>query len=196
MAMPTAYRREISSFMMASAISVMGEPIDPQDTRFGTNTHQKAKNMAAFFRENFKQIRLKNEDARYFKKKLFLNYRYHEGDILHQVKVDFKKHKDTYYQLFKRISDKAKIAHISGDYGQVDFLLVHQFPTRKISSYLPEEAHADIARSSYITQKFQLSYVQDPAELWPKKRYPHPFSLGRFQRCNTCTYPGNRCSLL
>lgn len=147
----------------------VGEPIDPQDTRFGTDNHQKAKNMAAFFRENFKQIRLKNEDASYFKKKLFLNYRYHEGDILHQVKVDFNKHKNTYYQLFKQISDKAKIAHISGDYGQVDFLLVHQFPTRKISSYLPEEAHADIARSSYITQKFQLSYVQDPAELWPKK---------------------------
>lgn len=144
----------------------VGEPIDPANPQFGVGYAQRAKNVARYFKEAYKQIRLRQEDENYFKAKLYLNYLYKEGDILSQVKLDFKKHKKLYHKLFLEIDEKAKIAHITSDYGQVDFLLVHQFAARKLSTFNSNAEHRDIAKASFIVNKFHIQYVDQLEALW------------------------------
>ena len=107
--------------------------------------------ISSFFKQEFNKIRLNAEDADYFKQKLFLNFLYKEHGILKSVKKDFSQNKSIYHQLFYLISDKASIAHITTDFGQLDFLLVNQFPSRKVHTYnLNEETQ--INRQSELHQ--------------------------------------------
>lgn len=144
----------------------VGEPIDLNDERFGNSYADRTRKISRFFKEEYKKIRLKSEDADYFKQKLFLNFLYKEHGILNTVKRDFKQHKAIYHQLFYLISDKASIAHITTDFGQLDFLLVNQFPSRKVHTYNLNEEHKSIAKASYINQKFKVKYVDDLEEIW------------------------------
>lgn len=144
----------------------VGEPIDLNDERFGTSYTDRTKKISRFFKEEYNKIRLKSEDADYFKQKLFLNFLYKEHGILNTVKRDFNQNKAIYHQLFHLISDKASISHITTDFGQLDFLLVNQFPSRKVHSYNLNEEHRSIAKASYINQKFRIKYADDLVEIW------------------------------
>lgn len=136
------------------------------DVRFGENYSERTKSISKYFKEEFNKIRLNAEDADYFKQKLFLNFLYKEHGILKAVKSDFKQHKTVYHQLFYLISDKAVIAHVTNDYGQIDFLLVNQFPSRKVHTYNLNEEHRSIAKASYINQKFKIKYTDNLVEIW------------------------------
>ena len=144
----------------------VGEPIDLNDERFGTSYTDRTKKISRFFKEEYNKIRLKSEDADYFKQKLILNFLYKEHGILNTVKRDFSQNKAIYHQLFYLISDKAAIAHVTNDFGQLDFLLVNQFPSRKVHSYNLNEEHRSIAKANYINQKFKIKYAGDLEEIW------------------------------
>lgn len=144
----------------------VGAPIDLNDERFGTSYADRAKKISSFFKQEFNKIRLNAEDADYFKQKLFLNFLYKEHGILKSVKKDFSQNKSIYHQLFYLVSDKASIAHITTDFGQLDFLLVNQFPSRKVHTYNLNEEHRSIAKASYINQKFKVKYADDLSEIW------------------------------
>ncbi len=144
----------------------VGEPIDLNDERFGNSYAGRTKKISRFFKEEYNKIRLNAEDADYFKQKLFLNFLYKEHGILKSVKKDFSLNKAIYHQLFYLISDKGSIAHITTDFGQLDFLLVNQFPSRKVHTYNLNEEHRSIAKASYINQKFKVKYADDLAEIW------------------------------
>ncbi len=147
----------------------VGEPIDWNDESFGTNYAERTKKISRFFKESFKQIRLKAENEDYFKQKLFLNFLYKDYGILKTVKTDFKNHKRVYHQLFHIISDKAAIAHVTTDLGQLDFLMANQFPTRKITTFNINKEHRLISSASYTVQKFKVSYVDELPLVWNKK---------------------------
>ena len=144
----------------------VGDPILPSDPRFGTGYAQRTKGISKHFKETFKQIRLEREGQDYFRKKLKLNYLYKENNLAKKVMADFSLHKSHYHRLFMDIEEDAKIAHITGDYGQVDFLMVHQFASRKITTYNPKDHNRAISRASFILQKFNIRYVDHLAELW------------------------------
>lgn len=144
----------------------VGESIALNDERFGTSYTDRTKKISQFFKQEYNKIRLKAEDADYFKQKLFLNFLYKEHGILKAVKRDFGQNKSIYHQLFHLISDKAAIAHVTTDFGQLDFLLVNQFPSRKVHTYNVNEENRSIAKASYINQKFRVKYADDLAEIW------------------------------
>jgi len=144
----------------------VGDPIAVNDDSFGTPYADRTKKISSFFKQEFNKIRLKAEDADYFKQKLFLNFLYKEHGILNIVKADFKQHKAIYHQLFHLISDKASIAHVTTDFGQLDFLLVNQFPSRKVHTYNLNEENRLIAKASYINQKFKIKYADELSEIW------------------------------
>lgn len=147
----------------------VGEPLfftkDPSSRHYT----EQAKSIGKNFRESFKQIRFHQEDENYFQKKLFLNYLYREANLSSEIKEDFKRHKKLYYKLFREIDEKSKIAHITSDFGQIDFLLVHQFPSRRVCTFNTVEEHRDISRASYINNRFHISYVNKSDELWDKQ---------------------------
>ena len=68
--------------------------------------------------------------------------------------------------MFHLISVKASVAHITTDFGQLDFLLVNQFPSRKVYTYNLNEENRSIAKASYINQKFRIKYADDLTEIW------------------------------
>ncbi|MBA5792092.1 MMPL family transporter [Flavobacterium sp. xlx-214] len=146
----------------------VGEPIALTDDRFGSNYSERTKKISAFFKAEYSKIRLQAEDENYFKQKLFLNFLYKEGNILQMVKTDFKKHKTIYHRLFTLISDKAQIAHITSNFGQVDFLLANQFPTRKITTFNINLENRSIANASYIVRKFNVKYTDVIDDIWKK----------------------------
>lgn len=144
----------------------VGDPIAVNDDSFGTSYADRTKKISSFFKQEFNKIRLKAEGADYFKQKLFLNFLYKEHGILNTVKKDFSQNKAIYHQLFYLITDKASIAHITTDFGQLDFLLVNQFPSRKVHTYNLNEENRSIAKASYINQKFKIKYADDLSEIW------------------------------
>lgn len=144
----------------------VGDPIAVNDDSFGKSYADRTKKISSFFKQEFNKIRLNAEDADYFKQKLLLNFLYKEHGILKTVKRDFGQNKSIYHQLFYLISDKASIAHITTDFGQLDFLLVNQFPSRKVHTYNLNEENRSIAKASYINQKFKIKYADDLSEIW------------------------------
>jgi len=144
----------------------VGDPIAVNDDSFGTSYADRTKKISSFFKQEFNKIRLNAEDADYFQQKLFLNFLYKEHGILKVVKKDFGQNKSIYHQLFYLVSDKASIAHITTDFGQLDFLLANQFPSRKVHTYNLNEEHRSIAKASYINQKFRIKYADDLAKIW------------------------------
>src|SRR5690606_14270615 len=144
----------------------VGDPIAVDDDSFGTSYAERTKKISSYFKDEFTKIRLKAEDVDYFKQKLFLNFLYKENGILKTVKNDFKQNKSIYHQLFYLISDKATIAHVTNDFGQLDFMLVNQFPSRKVHTYNLNEENRSIAKASYINQKFKIKYADDLTAIW------------------------------
>lgn len=144
----------------------VGETIALNDEKFGISYAERTKKISSYFKEEFNRIRLKAENADYFKQKLILNFLYKENGILNTVKKDFSQNKSIYHQLFYLISDKASIAHITNDFGQLDFLLVNQFPSRKVHTYNLNSENRSIAKASYINQKFKINYADDLVDVW------------------------------
>ena len=136
------------------------------DELFGKNYSERTKKISAYFKETFKKIRLKAEDENYFKQKLLLNFLYKEGGVYKKVKTDFNNNKSVYHQLFYIVEDKARIAHITSDFGHIDFLLVNQFPTRKVTTFNIDTENRNVSKTSYIVNKFKIQYTETEIDIW------------------------------
>ncbi len=92
---------------------------------------------------------------------LLHSFDYKEIEVVDSVKKDIKKYLETYFCLGKQLSAKAKILHLSNDYGQLDVLLALQEPQRKIHSYISDEEKRDVAKTNYIVNKRKISYLEN-----------------------------------
>ncbi|EJL62994.1 1-acyl-sn-glycerol-3-phosphate acyltransferase [Flavobacterium sp. CF136] len=137
------------------------ERIAPDNLSFGKNYAERTKQLSSFFKAEYQKIRQELEGPGYFKKMLVNSYDYKEAEIINSVKSNLKTHLETYYQLNKHISAKAKILHLSNDYGQLDVLLTLQQPQRKIYSYNPDEEKLSVAKNNYIATKRKISYPEN-----------------------------------
>jgi 1-acyl-sn-glycerol-3-phosphate acyltransferase len=139
------------------------ERISPENSSFGKNYAERTKLLSSFFKAEYQKIRQQLEGPDYFKKMVINSFDYKETEIINSVKTDLKQHLTTYYHLNKCLSAKAKILHLSNDYGQLDVLLALQEPQRKIDSYILEEEKRDVARTNYIVKKRKINYLTDSA---------------------------------
>lgn len=139
-------------------ISIL-ERIAPDNLSFGKNYAERTKQMSAFFKEEYQKIRQKLEGPEYFKKMLLHSYDYKEIEIINAIKKDLKKNLETYYHLNKYLSAKAKVLHLSNDYGQLDVLLTLQEPQRKIVSFINDEEKISVAKTNYFLKKRKILYV-------------------------------------
>ncbi len=123
------------------------------DPSFGKNHSHQAKKIGAYFRDEFFRLRRAIESPRYFHPMVLQEYRY-KGDTLYKkVKHDLKEFAETYFAVLTRVDPKAKILHLSKDFGQLDFLLVLDSPYRKITSVIADEEVVPMLRNSYLTHK-------------------------------------------
>ena len=143
---------------------VVGDPITPDDERFGNTPREKAKQIGAFYRQQFLALRKRLEGVDYLKKKLFLNYLYKENYVVRTVKEDYQQHREHYYELVHSLPEKARILHIADDYGQLDFLLLLTYPEREIVSVIADDEKRAIAQHSYLTKIRKIQYVKERPE--------------------------------
>ena len=139
---------------------VAAEPIAPDDTRFGTTPREKAKQVGAYFREQFAQLRQRLEGVDYLKQKLRLNYLYKDIEVARAVKADYTAHAAQYYQLSRSLPAKARLLHIADDYGQLDFLLLLTYPEREIVSVIEDDEKRAVAQQSYLLHIRKLQYLK------------------------------------
>ncbi|MDM1367473.1 1-acyl-sn-glycerol-3-phosphate acyltransferase [Myroides marinus] len=142
-------------------ITTVGERIAYDDSSYGSNYAERTKKISRFFKEQFKEIRTELEDKNYFRRKLLLSYYYKEGNILKEVKEDFKQYADDYYELNNHLSDKEKIVHLGDDYGQINFLVTLQQSKRKVYAYLSDSYKRSVAQTNYVTKCRSVVYVED-----------------------------------
>jgi len=139
---------------------VIDKRIKADDTSFGENYSQRTKSINKYFRVEFDKLRLELEGENYFKGKLFLSFLYKEREIISEVKSDFLLNKSNYFKLNSVIDATAKVFHIASDFGQMDVLLNMHQPKRKISSFIADSEKRAIANANYLTQKYEIKYVE------------------------------------
>jgi 1-acyl-sn-glycerol-3-phosphate acyltransferase len=137
------------------------ERIAPDNLSFGENYTERTKQISSFFKEEYRKIRQKLEGPAYFKKMLIHSYDYKEIEVIKSVKSNLKNNLETYHRLNKHLSTKAKILHLSNDYGQLDLLLALQEPQRKIYSYNADQEKQEVAKTNYIVRKRKITYLEN-----------------------------------
>lgn len=135
--------------------------INADDNSYGENHTQQAKQIGAYFKNEFIKLREKIEGPRYFHRIILEEYRY-KGDLLYRnVKKDLKENTENYFEIIRRVSKNGIIAHISEDSGQLDFLLALDGPDRKILNFIEDSETQTILQNSYITQKYGRLHFTD-----------------------------------
>ncbi|MDF2553699.1 MAG: glycerol acyltransferase [Chryseobacterium sp.] len=143
----------------------VGERIKKDDLSFGMVYKERAKNINAYFRNEFAKLRNEIEDENYFKKKLFLTYLYKETEVVKEVKQDFEKNKSVYFELNKHIPKDANILHIADDFGQKDILLTLQQAGRRVFSLIKDEEKRQIAENNYVVKTRKINYIKNISEI-------------------------------
>lgn len=144
--------------------------ISPDNTDFGNNVAERTKKISAFFKQEYRKMRLDLEGPDYFKAKLMNSYAYKEPQVIQAIKADLEQHLGLYYNLNKWIDTKARILHFANDYGQLDMLLALQEPLRKIDSIIILDENSAVAQSNYIVKKRKIQYL-NPTEPNVSKNY-------------------------
>ncbi|WP_394774486.1 1-acyl-sn-glycerol-3-phosphate acyltransferase [Flavobacterium sp.] len=146
------------------------ERITPDNLSFGKNYVERTKKLSAYFKAEFHKVRQELEGPDYFKKMIIHSFDYKEIEIINSVKSDLKNNLETYYHLNKHLSAKAKLLHLSNDYGQLDVLLTLQEPQRKVLSYNSDEEKLEVSKTNYFLKKRKISYL-DYLELALENEY-------------------------
>jgi 1-acyl-sn-glycerol-3-phosphate acyltransferase len=143
--------------------------IQPNDSTFGKEYGERTKKLSSFFKLHHKKMRQDLEGPNYFKKMILNSFDFKEREVIQVVKANLNTHLVLFYQLNKYIDSKARIVHITNDYGQLDVLLSLQEPQRKIDSFIANEWNRAVAKTNYILKKRNIHYVDNELELNQKR---------------------------
>ncbi len=127
--------------------------IKAEDNAYGENHTQQAKKVGSYFRDEFLNLREEIEGSRYFHNLVLEEYRYKSDALYRSVKKDLKENTEPYFEIIRQLEKSGNIAHISEDFGQLDFLLGLDGPDRKIFSFIEDVETQIMLQNSYITQK-------------------------------------------
>ena len=140
------------------------ERIPYDDTSFGENYTQRAKQIGGYFRSEFSKRRDALEGPTYWHTLILENYRFKGKAIFKTVREDLKKQKHTYWEILNRVEEKCTIIHLSQDYGQLDLLLALDSIDRKMISYLINAEARAILKNNYLTHRYSNITVVDSSE--------------------------------
>ncbi len=137
------------------------ERIPYDNTRFGASYSQRAKQIGAYFRSEFRKRRNDLEGPTYWHKLILENYRYKGTSIYRSVKSDLQNNQDAYKTILGFVDEKTAIVHLSEDFGQLDLLLALDSIDRKIMSYIDNAEARAILKNNYLTHRYSKITVVD-----------------------------------
>lgn len=132
---------------------------------FENRYSKQAKKIGAYFRKEFLIFRKEIEHATYFHPFVLREYRYKDTSLYRIVKNDLKSFAEAYYQVLWHVTKNARIAHLSEDFGQLDFLMILDGPDRSVSSVIAQDEIRKIVKNSYLTQKYGRISFHSEVEL-------------------------------
>ncbi len=139
----------------------VGKRIPYNDEEYGKTDRERTKIISKIYKENFLNFRKEIEDADYYKRILFSNYRFKDKEIISEVKTDFNNNKNTYYILNEVLPMKAKILHLANDFGQIDILLVAKSLDRKITTFIQDKTKCQVASNCFTNLHRKVKYVSE-----------------------------------
>lgn len=132
------------------------------DESFGTTFKERTKQISNHFKREFKAFRNEFEHDTYFHNVILEDYRYKGDAIFKAVKQDLKNNKENYKNIIDIVDDDARILHLSNDYGQLDFLMALDGPSRKINTFIKDKTIRRIVANSYITNApYKIEILDD-----------------------------------
>ncbi len=143
----------------------IGKRIPFDDTSFGVSARERTKNISVFYKDKFNLLRNEIEKAGYFKDILLNNYRYKGAELFQNVKKEYKENKLLYKEVADILPLKARIAHLSDDFGQLDIILVSRSLDRRITTFIVNEEKRTIAANCYTAIHKSINYVSTIDEL-------------------------------
>ncbi len=135
--------------------------INAHDTKYGKNYSERAKQLGAYFRNEFRRLRDEIEDEDYWTKTLLENYRYKGDPIYKAVKLDLETNRKTYYSLLEKIGQKSKIIHLSKDFGQLDLLLALDSIDRRITINTLNKEAGVLLKNNFLTKNYSKIEVTE-----------------------------------
>lgn len=148
------------------AITVkVGNRIAIGNPDLGASVKEKTKSISKIFKEGFQNFREEVEVSTYFKKLVLSNFVYKSEAIYTTVKKDFDKNITLYHDVSQLIELKAKVLHISDDFGQFDLLLNYYSNTRKITTFIADEVKVKVAKNNFIGKDRVINYIDKLSEV-------------------------------
>ncbi|MDB4901313.1 MAG: methyltransferase protein [Mucilaginibacter sp.] len=146
----TGYTMTKGDFLLKDGkISIKFLPrIKQSDTRFGIGYAEKTKLIGRYFKEQFKQFSIENEQPGYFKEQLIYNYLY-KGPILEwHLKIKLRIEKN--YQIFHELlPPKGKMLDIGCGYGFMPYLLHFTSKEREFTGIDNDEDKIETANNCF-----------------------------------------------
>jgi len=138
---------------------IVGGRIAVDSPVLGDSIKDKTKSISKIFKDNFQNFREERETSTYFKKLVLSNFVFKSDDIYSAVKIDLNQNLELYHEVSKLIELNAKLLHVSDDYGQLDLLLNYYSNTRKITTFIADEAKLKVAKNNFIGKDRTINYI-------------------------------------
>jgi len=131
------------------------------DPAFGTTYAARTKQVAAYFRAEFRKLRDEREPPDYFRKKLYFNYCYKPRHIQREVKATFNANKEAYHRVLRLLPLKGEFLHLGCGYGVLGFLLVYDSAERRVTGWDALDEKVRAAQHTYTVNRYPIGFVAD-----------------------------------
>ncbi|HEX5153701.1 MAG TPA: 1-acyl-sn-glycerol-3-phosphate acyltransferase [Parafilimonas sp.] len=138
------------------------ERIKPNDTSFGNNYTEKAKNISRYFKKTFEQSKVQHHKPAYFRQQLIYNYIY-KGPVLEwylRVKLKLEKNYELIHSL---IPKQGKILDIGCGYGFMDYALYFASPHCTITGIDYDEEKIRVANNCFSKDE-NINFIATDAQ--------------------------------
>ena len=138
--------------------------ITPDDKRYGETYTQRAKQVGAYVRNEFRAMRKNIEIPAYWHKTLLENFRYKGPLVYRGVHDDLKVHSINYQKLLHGLDEKSTINYVSQQNVHLPLLLALDSIDRKISAFIKNNHYRAILANNYLTQRYSKIAVCNTLE--------------------------------
>lgn len=147
-------------FMVMNAFMTMKflPRIKPDDKTFGEGYAVRTKKISAYFKTEYEKLREENENARYYRQRLRMNYMY-KGPELEWLALKESRNEELYDALNKALPRTGTITELGCGYGFTGYMLHFTGWNRTIIGVDTDEEKIDVANNCYAKNS-QLSFVR------------------------------------
>lgn len=122
--------------------------ITPDDLRFGNDYSARAKNITAYFRQEYEKLRAETEIPAWFRQRLVMNYIYKGWDLEWEVRKQARR--ESYYdRLHSMLPKQGIITELGCGAGFTTYMLHFLSPERRINAFDGQVDKIDIANHCF-----------------------------------------------